>query len=109
MSGRNVVDFLCQVASRPQVLASLKIKSKAEVIEAATDFGLPFTEPEFDSVVWTLEVRLAGRRGEKFDAHFPLWATMWGQYYLEYLVTDMMASLGEADFGAVTDGDAAKR
>ena len=40
-------------------------------------------------------MRLAQRRGEPFDAHFPLWQTMWGRYYLEYLVTDLLASLEE--------------
>ena len=31
--------------------------------------------------------------GEPFDAQFPLWQTMWGQYYLEYLVLDLLPAL----------------
>ena len=79
----------------------LKVRSKDEVIAAAADFGLPFTEPEFDSLIWNLEAHLAARRGEKFDAQFPLWQTMWGKYYLEYLVVDLIPALGQADFDAV--------
>jgi hypothetical protein len=44
---------------------------------------------------------LAGKRGENFDAHFPLWETMWGKHYFDYLVADMMPSLDDADIEAV--------
>ena len=30
-------------------------------------------------------------------ADFGLWQTMWGQYYLEYIVNDLMTSLEEAN------------
>jgi hypothetical protein len=101
MSRRNVFDFLRITAARPDVLDSLKVRSKDDVIAAATDFGQPFSEEEFDSLVWALEQRLAATRGEGFDISFPLWSTMWGKYYLEYLVLDLMPSLAEADFAAV--------
>lgn len=101
MSKRNVIDFLRTVAARADVLDGLKIKSKREVIEAATAFGFPFSEPEFDSLIWDLEAHLASKRGEQFDASFPLWQTMWGKYYLEYLVIDMIPCFEEADFEAV--------
>ena len=97
MSNSNVIDFLRTVATRPDVLDDLKVRSKDEVLTAATQFGLPFSESEFDALVWNLEAHLAERRGEPFDANFPLWQTMWGQYYLEYLVTDLLPSLTEAD------------
>lgn len=101
MSKRNVIDFLRTVAIRADVLDNLKVKSKQEVIEAATAFGFPFSELEFDSLIWDLEVRLASKRGEQFDASFPLWQTMWGKYYLEYLTIDMIPSFEQADFEAV--------
>lgn len=101
MSSRNVIDFLRTVAIRADVLDSLNVKSKREIIEAATTFGFPFTEPEFDSLIWDLEAHLAHKRGEQFDASFPLWQTMWGKYYLEYLVIDMIPSFEQADFEAV--------
>ena len=91
----SVIDFLRLVAGRPEVLDSLKVRSKADVLAAAAGFGFAFTEAEFDSYVWDVEVRLAARRGEPFDAHFPLWQTMWGKYYLEYLVIDLVPSLEE--------------
>jgi hypothetical protein len=101
MSARNVIDFLQGVAARADILDALKVRSKDEVIAAAAAFGFPFTEAEFDALIWGLELRLAQRRGEAFDPHFSLWETMWGKFYLEYLVTDVMPCFGEADFAAV--------
>jgi hypothetical protein len=88
-----VIDFLRLVAGRPEVLDSLKVRSKDDVLAAAADFGFSFTEAEFDAYVWDVEMRLAAKRGEEFDANFPLWQTMWGRYYLEYLVVDLVPSL----------------
>ena len=79
------------------VLDSLNVRSKDEVLAAAAELGLAFGESEFDSLIWDLEMNLARKRGENFDAHFPLWETMWGKYYLEYLVTDLLPSLADAD------------
>jgi hypothetical protein len=101
MSARNVFDFLRTVAVRAELLGHLETRRKDEVIAAAEQIGFPFTESEFDSLIWDLEIHLASKRGEKFDPHFPLWQTMWGKYYLEYLVTDLMPSFTEEDFDAV--------
>ena|SRR5918998_1841786 len=101
MSARNVINFLRVVATQDDLLEHLKVKSKDEVITVGAQLGFPFTEPEFNSLIWDLEVRLASKRGEKIDPHFSLWQTMWGKYYLEYLVTDVMPSFTEADFAAV--------
>jgi hypothetical protein len=102
MSKRNVIEFLRTVAARADVIDSLKVRSKEEVIAAAAEFGFPFTEPEFDSLIWDLELQLADKRREKFDARFPAWQAMWGQYYLEYLVLDLIPSLEEAGLDAET-------
>jgi hypothetical protein len=101
MSERNLIRFLRTVAIRADVLDALKERSKDEVVAAAAAFGLPFTEAEFDRVIWDLEIRLAEKRGEPFDTHFPLWETMWGKHYFDYLVLDMMPSLTDADVDAV--------
>jgi hypothetical protein len=90
-----VFDFLRLVAERPELLDRLKVASKDDALAAASDLGFTFTEHEFDTAVWDAEMRLAQRRGEAFDAHFPLWELMWGRYYLEYLVTDLVQSLEE--------------
>ncbi len=95
MSNSNVIEFLRTVAARADVLDSLKVRSKDEVIAAAADFGFPFSESEFDSLIWDLEIQLAAKRGEQFDPQFPLWQTMWGKYYLEYLVIDLVPSFEE--------------
>lgn len=95
MSADNLIAFLSTVAARADILDGLVTRSKEEVIEIAADFGLPFSEAEFDSVIWDLEVQLAARRGDPFDAQFGLWQMMWGQYYLEYIVSDLLPSLEE--------------
>ncbi|MCU7729555.1 Nif11-like leader peptide family natural product precursor [Actinoplanes sp. KI2] len=95
MTAANVIEFLRKAAARPDVLDSLKTRSKDEVIDAAIHFGYPFTAAEFDSVVWDLEAKLAETRGEPFDPRFGLWQTMWGKYYLEYLVVDLVPSFVE--------------
>ena len=81
MSAQNLMTFLRSVAIRADILDALSRRSKDEVIAAAAAFGMPFTEAEFDRLIWDLEAHLAARRGENFDAHFPLWETMWGQSY----------------------------
>ncbi|MBK8175666.1 MAG: hypothetical protein IPK66_10500 [Rhodospirillales bacterium] len=101
MSARNLITFLRTVAIRADVLDALKRLGKDEVIATAAAYGLPFSEAEFDRVIWDLEIRLAEKRGEAFDAHFPLWETMWGRHYFDYLVVDMMPSLSDADISAV--------
>jgi len=108
MSERNVIDFLRTTAARVDLLDTLKVLRKDQVVAAAAGLGLPFSEEEFDSVVWDLEAYLADKRGEKFDQRFSLWDTMWGVYYLEYLVVDMITSLGQADFDAVLASRTAK-
>jgi hypothetical protein len=87
--------FLRLVAARADVLESLKPRGKQAFLAAAADFGFDVAETDFDAYVWDLEVALAAHRGERFDAHFPLWQTMWGRYYLEYLVTDLLPSVEE--------------
>ncbi len=88
-------DFLRQVGERPQLLAELRFKAKDEVLATAATLGYAFSEHDFDTGVWDAELRLAQRRGETFDAAFPLWQTMWGRTYLEYLVVDLVPSLSE--------------
>jgi Nif11 domain len=97
MSERNLIAFLRTIAVRADVLEALRERSKDEVIATAAAFGLPFTEAEFDRLIWDLEIRLAEKRNEPFDAHFPLWETMWGKHYFDYLVLDMMPSLTDED------------
>ena len=94
-----VLDFLRLVGDRGDLVDTLKTRGKDDVLAAAADLGYAFTEAEFDAYVWDAELRLAQRRGEPFDARFPLWQTMWGRYYLEYLVTDLVAGLDETGLG----------
>jgi hypothetical protein len=106
MSRQNLIEFLKGPAARTDMLEFLKLRSKDAVIAVAADVGLPFTEQEFDSLIWDLEERLAAKRGEAFDPRFALWDTLWGRYYLEYLVLDLIPSLASAgliESGATSD------
>lgn len=95
MSTTNVVEFLTNVASRPDILESLKVRSKDNVVTVAARCGFPFTEDELDAVIWDLRHQLAGKRSEQVDATFPLCETMWGRCYLEHLVIDLIPSAQE--------------
>ncbi|MER6001635.1 Nif11 family protein [Nonomuraea angiospora] len=95
MSEANVIGFLRGLAERPDLVDRLKDKSKDEVIAAAAAAGQPFTPQEFNSLIWELEGRLAHERGEEFNERFPLWGLLWGRYYLEFLVFDLVPSLDE--------------
>jgi hypothetical protein len=97
VSDENLLGFLRHVAARADLLDTLKTRSMDEVTAIAEDLGYPFTKPEFDTLVWDLEQGLATTRGENFDPHFSLWQTMWGKYYLEYLVHDLIASVDETE------------
>lgn len=101
MSERNIVSFLRRLSHQRELLDALKAKSKAEVLQAAERYGHPFTEQEYDRFVWDLEGRIAARRGEQFDPHFPLWETMWGRTYLEFLVLHLLPTITDADVEAV--------
>jgi Nif11 domain len=96
MTGPNVIAFLRLLGEQPALLDALKVASKDDAIAAAAEHGLPFTEADFDPLIWGLEVDLARHRGEAFDGRFPLWHLMWGQYYLEYLVLDLLPALDAA-------------
>jgi hypothetical protein len=102
MTSRNIIEFLRTVGAQADLLEYLKVRSKDEVIATATALGYPFTEPEWNSLIWDLEVYLTEKRGEKFDTRF--FSTMWGKYYLEFLVGDLMPSFTAEDFDAVTAG-----
>ena len=96
MSAANVIGFLQTLSARPDLLNDLRTRTKEQVLAVAAFRGHPFTDDEFNSVVWELERRLAEQRTEPFDAAFPLWRTMWGAYYLEYLIIDLLSSCEEA-------------
>jgi hypothetical protein len=95
MSSSAVIDFLRSLATRPDLCDRLRDRPKDEVIAAAAETGHSFSEAEFNEAVWELEGRLAEWRGELFDERFPLWQLLWGTYYLDFLVFDLVPSLDE--------------
>lgn len=101
MSDRNLIAFLQTVAARADLLGALEWLEKDDVVAAAAAFGLEFSEPEFDGLIWALEEHLAVKRGEIMNGHFPLWETMWGQSYFSYLVKNVITSLTQSDIDAV--------
>lgn len=101
MSAENILPFLRTLAARPNLLVRLRSRSKDDVLAAAAGLGLPFSDDDFNTAVWDLEEQLAVRRGEVFDDTFPLWQIMWGQFYLEYLVHDLLPSLVDTGLATV--------
>jgi hypothetical protein len=95
MSGSNVIAFFRELGRRPDMLDELKASAKQDVILAAERLGFPFSEDEFNSTIWGLEERLANTREEKFDGSFTMWHMLWGSYYIEFLVNDLIPSLAE--------------
>lgn len=97
MSGSNVIAFLRELQRRPDTLSELKACPKEEVIRAAERLGLPFSDDDFNSTIWRFEERLADARGEQFSESFTMWRLLWGKYYLEFLVNDLIPSLTETE------------
>lgn len=104
MSGSNVPAFLRYLACHRDELDALKTMPKDAVIKRAAQVGFEFSEREFDTLIWGVEERLAGLRGEEFNATFPLWDLMWGNYYLEYLVGDLSPSCDEVGIPEFSNG-----
>ncbi|NCR15931.1 MAG: hypothetical protein GPJ22_00655 [Microcystis aeruginosa LL13-03] len=101
MSKKEVSKFLKVLAEDSLLKNELKVKQKDEVMRYAQQ-TYDFTQREFDDVVWTLESLLADKRGEKFDLAFSLWETMWGKYYLEFVIDNVIGSLSDQDMEKVT-------
>ncbi|AVQ71170.1 MAG: Nif11-like leader peptide family natural product precursor [Dolichospermum sp.] len=100
MSKREVCNFLKALAEDSLLKNELKVKEKDEVMRYAQQ-RYDFTQREFDDFVWVLENLLADKRGEKFDLAFSLWETMWGKYYLEFVVDNVIGSLSDQDLEKV--------
>lgn len=97
MAKTEVVNFLQDLIRQPQLQNKLKTLPKPEVLAYAERSGYQFTEQEFDDTVWGIEILLADKLGENFDLTFSLWETMWGKYYLEYLVSNVIDCLSERE------------
>jgi nitrogen fixation uncharacterized protein len=97
MSESNVIAFLRELGQRPETLNELKASAKEDVLSAADVLGFPFSDDDFNSTIWRFEERLAATRGEQFSESFALWRLLWGKYYLEFLVNDLVPSLTETE------------
>ena len=97
MAKVEVVNFLQKLAKESKLRHKLKILSKHEVLTNAQHLGYKFSEQEFDDTVWDLEISLAKKLGENFDLNFSLWEAMWGNYYLEFIVTNVVDCFSTAE------------
>lgn len=91
-TNEKVFGFLRALAAQPEERERLRLLSKDEVLAWAREAGHDFPEQDFDDTAWGFEEFLAGRMGEGFDQNFSLWETMWGTYYLDYLVENVGAA-----------------
>lgn len=88
-----VISFLRHLGGQPELRRHLRTMSKTQVMAEAQRLGFAFAESEYDEVVWGAEMFLAEKLGEPFDFQFSLWKTMWGKYYLDFVLDDVIASL----------------
>ncbi|RKH41374.1 hypothetical protein [Corallococcus sicarius] len=100
MARSEVFRFLKALAQQPEQVLRLRTLSKPEVLASAWRSGYAFSEAEFDEAVWGIEQHLAGLLGEPFDLSFSLWETMWGKYYLEFLVDNSVGAVTPHDIEA---------
>jgi hypothetical protein len=96
MSKPEVIKFLKDLAADDNLKNTLKQQSKDQVLSYAQNI-YKFSEREFDDFVWGMENYLAAKRGEKFDLSFSLWSTMWGRFYLEFVIDNVLNSLTDQD------------
>ncbi|MGK7879445.1 MAG: Nif11-like leader peptide family natural product precursor [Crocosphaera sp.] len=101
MAKIEVIKFLKAMVQDSNLKNQLKVKQKEDVLKEACQI-YSFTEKEFDDVVWDLEGLLAQKRGENFDLNFSLWETMWGKYYLEFVVDNVVSCLSDQELEQVT-------
>jgi hypothetical protein len=97
MAKINVFRFFHDLGEKPDQVMDLRTRSKADVLVHANRNGYEFTESEFDDAIWGVEIYMAEKLGETFDFSFSLWETMWGKYYLEYLVDDVVGAISDED------------
>lgn len=97
MNNRLVFDFLRHLGREPGLVEELRSRDKTDVLARANRMGYGFPEKDFDDTIWGVEGFLAEKIGEPFDPMFSLWGTMWGKYYLEYLVDNVGKMLTDAD------------
>lgn len=100
MAMREAFRFMQELAAQPDVLATLRDKPKSTVLRYAHANKYDFSEAEFDDCMWGIEIFLANKIGENFDFDFSLWETMWGNYYLEFLVVNSIGAVTNADIDA---------
>ncbi len=97
MAAADLLDFLKMLSAERELLSNLNTRTKDEVCETASTMGYFFTGDDFDQTIWPLEMELAKKRGEEFGPNFSLWHLMWGRYYLEFVVDDVLPSFADAD------------
>ncbi|PQO41056.1 hypothetical protein [Blastopirellula marina] len=88
-----VINFLRHLGDQSELRRHLRTMSKSQVMAEAQRIGFVFSENEYDEVVWGAEMFLAEKLGEPFDFQLSLWKTMWGKYYLDFVLDDVIASL----------------
>jgi hypothetical protein len=97
MALSEVFRFMRDLGQQPDGVSSLREQNKESVLLYAKNQGYNFTEIEFDQSMWGIEIHLANKLEEPFDFNFSLWETMWGHYYLDFLVKNTVGAVTEQD------------
>jgi hypothetical protein len=91
MRDLRVFEFLQYLACHPDDLVRLRHLPKSDVLAFASAKDFQIIESVFDETLWQAEIAIAARIGEPFDFSCSMWETMWGKYYLDYLVQNVAA------------------
>lgn len=100
MAKTEVFRFFRDLDRDPARVATLRTLPKAETLAFANENGYDFSEADFDDAIWGIEIYMAEKLGETFDFSFSLWETMWGKYYLEYIVDNVVGAVSDDDIEA---------
>jgi hypothetical protein len=92
MRESTVFQFLRHVGAQPELRRQLRTLPKPRVLAEAQRMGFTFDESDFDEIVWGAESFLASKLGEPFSPQFSLWETMWGKYYLDFVLDNVVCS-----------------
>ena len=100
MAHAEVFRLFRDLDTQPNTVQDLRSQPNTALLDYAKGAGYTFSDHEFDEAIWGLEIFLAGKLDEPFDFNFSLWETMWGNYYLEFLVQHSVGAASEQDIEA---------
>ena len=92
-----VIDFFNSIKDNICITNYLRTKSDYEIVKFAEKLKYKFTVADLTDIVWEMEIFLSKKINEKFDETFSLWKTMWGKFYFDYIIENIIKALTEEE------------